>query len=126
MLAGAGIGGGCDCARIVALGLVAFATACGGWLAGPALRLGSEPRPGGGGGLLAGTAGGCEGETARIVPDGGAGGFDTGPCGLTDGGGEACVFGGSSLPRFGVVGAGFGIPSNVFFISPPWAVLAAA
>ena len=68
-------------------------------------------------------AGGCDGETARIEPDGGAGGRDAGPPGggggFADGGGEACVFGASSLPRFGVVGAGFGIPSNVFFISAP-------
>src|SRR5688500_17407162 len=58
VLAGGGIGGGWDCARIVALGLVAFATTCGGWLDGPdAGRFGSEPRAGGGGGLV---AGGCE------------------------------------------------------------------
>ena len=102
----------------MALGLVvALATACGGWLDGPdAERFGSEPRPGGGGGLLGDEDGpeGVDGDTARIVPEGGAGGFDGGGFDA----GEDCVCGAASLPRFGVVGAGFGIPRSVFFISP--------
>jgi hypothetical protein len=103
VLAGGGTGGGAlvRCVALGGLDWVTAAAACGGWLAGetPA-TFGSEPRPGGGGGLL----GDAAGEAARIVPLGGMGGREGGAVG--------------SLPgSVGCVGAGLGMPSSVFFMA---------
>jgi hypothetical protein len=118
VLAGGGTGGGA-LARCVALGgppdcrTVGGAACTGGWLAGPwPPMFGSDPRPGGGGGLL-GDGAGDDWLAARIVPLGGMGGGRDGGAG--------------SLPgSVGCVGAGFGIPSNVFFIAMSLAVRGAA